>query len=108
MNIHVNELPPEHCEKYRKTATLLGFKFAVRDHRTDDATPDNTSFDSSKLRAIVSTPDQDGPVQGPPDLPVSGRKATISGDPAADNMIARLNESIRTIYTLRKYDTNIR
>ena len=37
----------------------------------------------------------------------NNRNSKISAEPAGKNLIARLNEAIRTISTLRKFETNI-
>ena len=103
LNINRSEYDPEYLTRgpksssvYTDEAKILGFKFCV------------TNPSSNMIGNVHELMD---PILNPENQVLrkskSNRNSKISAEPAGKNMIARLNEAIRTISTLRKFETNI-
>ena len=92
LNIHRDDLLDRYQERYVYQETLLGFKFSVEGSPCEPEEINPTS--KNKFHMSLR------PKMGP------ARYTRVSGDPAARELIARLNSATRTIYTLRKFEKN--
>ena len=98
MNFCVDELDFTFKKRYRKNAKLLEFELAINDPRTKDF---------PNLEKACSLAEPLTLCREPGKRKYTPKCATINGDPAASNLISRLNENIRTICTLRKHERDI-